>query len=386
MKKKLLLFISAILIIFLIYASFNKLTKFRILSFTRYFNGESTVNLLARKPSNNAKKYEIILYDEDGNEVFRDSTKENKLDIQAVPFSLNDRLLAKVTAIGADGRKLSADEYSAVWKEEFKKVEEVVSNRESGDVSGRKKITLSTVTNDAEIYYTTDGSVPTKDSKKYTKSIKLDKSMQIKAIAIKEGYQDSDISEFNYRVLSTKPIVYLSPSTQHYNEGIKGSGYTTEEEMMNKVADVVEDILLDNNIVVYRNKPSMTSKSSIKDSRKHDVDLHLAIHSNASPENKKGRYTGIETWIYDDSCTEAKMVAEKIQAALVSIYYNKYGDRGVLNSIEIGGLGETNPYNVNNGILIEVAFHDNWNDAKWITKNIKKIGTKIADAIIKYYK
>lgn len=52
---------------------------------------------------------------------------------------------------------------------------------------GVRKIKLSCATSGATIYYTTDGSVPTTSSKKYTGLIKITKNTKIRAIAVKNG-------------------------------------------------------------------------------------------------------------------------------------------------------------------------------------------------------
>lgn len=52
---------------------------------------------------------------------------------------------------------------------------------------GGKKIQLETDTSDATIYYTTDGSDPTRNSTKYTKAFMLEKDATIKAVAYKGG-------------------------------------------------------------------------------------------------------------------------------------------------------------------------------------------------------
>lgn len=63
------------------------------------------------------------------------------------------------------------------------------------------EVKLSSVTADAKIYYTTDGTVPTKNSTLYEKAIVIEKDTTIKAIAVKEGFIDSAVATFVYKVL-----------------------------------------------------------------------------------------------------------------------------------------------------------------------------------------
>ena len=62
------------------------------------------------------------------------------------------------------------------------------------------KVTLSTTTAAATIYYTTDNSVPTAGSTEYTGSIDVDEDMTIKAIAVKPGMTDSNVLTAVYTV------------------------------------------------------------------------------------------------------------------------------------------------------------------------------------------
>ena len=56
------------------------------------------------------------------------------------------------------------------------------------------KVTMATTTAGAVIYYTTDGTLPTEKSTKYSKSIEFTKDATVKAIAIKEGIENSPVS------------------------------------------------------------------------------------------------------------------------------------------------------------------------------------------------
>ena len=90
------------------------------------------------------------------------------------------------------------------------KVEAPTASPGSGTYVGAQTVVLSTATEGAEIYYTTDGSAPTAASTKYTGPIVISKNTTLKAIAVKDGLQDSDVAEFNYVIvsISSKPVIY----------------------------------------------------------------------------------------------------------------------------------------------------------------------------------
>ncbi len=59
---------------------------------------------------------------------------------------------------------------------------------------GGKTVYITCADSDAEIYYTTDGTEPSVSSERYREPINLTSSAQIKAIAVKQGMNDSEVS------------------------------------------------------------------------------------------------------------------------------------------------------------------------------------------------
>lgn len=60
----------------------------------------------------------------------------------------------------------------------------------------------------AAIYYTLDGTAPTAESTLYTEPIVLDADTTVTAVAIKEGFADSDTAAFTYTVEEALPLRY----------------------------------------------------------------------------------------------------------------------------------------------------------------------------------
>jgi hypothetical protein len=73
----------------------------------------------------------------------------------------------------------------------------------SGTYGETKKITLSTVTEEATIYYTTDNSDPAISNTRiqYTGEIEVTGNMTIKAIAVKVGMENSPVATFEYIIV-----------------------------------------------------------------------------------------------------------------------------------------------------------------------------------------
>jgi len=167
--------------------------------------------------------------------------------------------------------------------------------------------------------------------------------------------------------------IYISPSTQEHNVG--AGDYGTEEFRMNQVADVVCSELTKYGIEWRRNKPEMTLQQVVADSNAYGPDIHFAIHSNASAE-KKAR--GAEVHIYGKGGERerfAKIVYEKIAALTPT------ADRGVFISPHLYELAKTKAQ----AALIEIAFHDNPDDARFIQENIQRIGIALAEGIREYF-
>ena len=69
-----------------------------------------------------------------------------------------------------------------------------------GAVEKGTKVSLSSATSGASIYYTTDGSTPTASDTRYTVPIEINNDVTIKAIAVKSGMNNSSVSTFNYTI------------------------------------------------------------------------------------------------------------------------------------------------------------------------------------------
>lgn len=89
----------------------------------------------------------------------------------------------------------------------IKTVETPEFSVESSAVINGTEVTISCSTEGAKIYYTTDGSEPTASSKEYTTAITVTTAVTIKAIAVKEGMNDSAVASASYNVIAQAPEV-----------------------------------------------------------------------------------------------------------------------------------------------------------------------------------
>lgn len=173
------------------------------------------------------------------------------------------------------------------------------------------------------------------------------------------------------------PSVYVSPSTQEDNIGV--GAYGTEERRMNEIATVVINELARHGVDTYRNDPNWNLYQVVTDSNDKQPDIHLAIHSNS------GGGRGCEVFCYKFGSV-GEDLARSIYNNMVDL--TPSGDRGVKQGYNFYGNGRHMyevAYTDAPAVLIEIAFHDNLEDANWIINNINNIGIRLARCLLVYF-
>ena len=171
------------------------------------------------------------------------------------------------------------------------------------------------------------------------------------------------------------PKIYLSPSVQEFNHYIDGGN---EEYYMYLIADAMEPYLTASGIDFDRNQRDKTLSQIIADSNAQDYDLHLAIHSNASPESQAGQNTGAQIYYYPTS-KKGRRFAEIILGNYAPVY-REPGNTKLVPSSSLAELKRTKAP----AVLIETAFHDNPDDARWIRDNIDNIARSLSKSVADY--
>ena len=172
------------------------------------------------------------------------------------------------------------------------------------------------------------------------------------------------------------PKVFLSPSTQEWNQ------YATEgnEELyMNLLADRMEPYLRSCGISFVRNDPARNVTGAIADSNAGSYDVHLALHSNAAPENLAGRLRGIDIYFAPKSSYSEKL-ANIIANNLKSIYPLPDKVRAV-PTYSLGEVLRTKAV----AVLCELGYHDNYADEAWLKNNLEAIARNITSSLCDYF-
>ncbi len=173
------------------------------------------------------------------------------------------------------------------------------------------------------------------------------------------------------------PSIFLSPSVQEYNPYVNGLG--SEEYYMNLIADAMEPYLEASGITYERNDPHDTLLQAIALSNAGNYDFHLALHSNASPESLSGQLQGPDIYYYSGSAPGSR-AADIFADNLRVIYPNPNIVRTIPNT-SLAELRLTKaPAN-----LVEIAYHDNYEDAMWIIENIDLIARTLVLSLTEYF-
>ena len=134
------------------------------------------------------------------------------------------------------------------------KVQPITATPGSGLVKRGDKITLSTATEGATIYYTTDNSEPTTNSLIYSGPITITEDTTIKAIAVKDGLKNSDVATFQYIIQDGEIRIH----------DIQGAGHTSPLDGKNvtDVEGIVTYVVDANNFYMQDLQPDNDDKTS----------------------------------------------------------------------------------------------------------------------------
>lgn len=158
-------------------------------------------------------------------------------DSKQLEWSVSDGDVAKITQHGqltalkegivtvnaktTDGSNIEKSIDIIVSEPSYVPVASVRADKTSGMIPKGSLVELSSDTVGATIYYTTDGSNPTEESNIYNTPIEITESATIKAIALKDGREKSEVSEFNYDVVIPQS---MTVTLEDYAYMIWGSG------------------------------------------------------------------------------------------------------------------------------------------------------------------
>lgn len=97
----------------------------------------------------------------------------------------------------------------------------------AGKVAANTPLTITTTTEGASVYYTTDGTAPsTINGTLYSGPVSITADMTLKAVAVLNGYPDSEVTTAAYTVDTTPRSIYVSGSNYAYSVWVNGTALT----------------------------------------------------------------------------------------------------------------------------------------------------------------
>jgi len=118
--------------------------------------------------------------------------------VDATAFTFYSAYAVNANGYGVVGQLTTGDAYLALATSN--KTGMPTFSPKPGTYHGSVSVTLSHTSPNASIYYTTDGSTPTKNSTPYTAPIQVTVTTTIKAIAIVPGYPQSKVATGKYTI------------------------------------------------------------------------------------------------------------------------------------------------------------------------------------------
>jgi len=141
------------------------------------------------------------------------------------PINLSANTLLRAVAVkgGMNNSDVMTENYSITLPAGIEKTASPVAVPPAGTYSGNQLVTLSSATEGAAIYYTTDGSTPTVNSTLYSGTIDVSSAAtNLRAVAVKEGMNNSDIMTAIYNITNVNVALPLS----HKMAAIPAGTYT----------------------------------------------------------------------------------------------------------------------------------------------------------------
>ena len=172
------------------------------------------------------------------------------------------------------------------------------------------------------------------------------------------------------------PKIFLSPSTQEWNK------YATdgnEELYMNLLADRMEPYLRSCGISYVRNDPDRNVTGAINDSNAGRYDVHLALHSNASPAELSGRLRGVDIYFAPKS-----RLSEQLANIIANNLRQLYPIPDTVRAVPTYSLGEVLRTRTV-AVLCELGYHDNYADEAWLKRNLEEIARELVISLCDYF-
>ncbi|USG65059.1 chitobiase/beta-hexosaminidase C-terminal domain-containing protein [Brevibacillus ruminantium] len=263
------------------------------------------------------------------------------------PITVNNAVTIKAIAVksGMTDSTVMSESYTIAA---IPQVATPTANPAGGEVEAGTRVTLSSATAGATIYYTTDGNTPTTSSSEYSDPIRVNRAVTIKAIAVKSGMADSAVMSESYTIAAIPQVAtptanpaggeVAAGTTVTLSSATAGATiyYTTDESTPTTSSSEYSDPITVNNAVTIK---AIAVKSGMTDSAVMSESYTIAaIPQVATPTaNPAGGEVEAGTTVTLSSATEG-----------ATIYYTTDGSTPTTSSSEY-----SDPIRVNRAVSIK---------------------------------
>ena len=216
-----------------------------------------------------------------------------------------------------------------------------------------------------------DFSEENSESLSYQENISSEENISSSNEETSSNVSSEEVSDNRYYYFDKQYTIYINPSVQYSN--LYTSSLGNEGKHMNDISKILVSMLdTYTNLEVYSNNtmPGLSLSSSVKESNNVGADYHLALHSNA------GGGKGSEIFYTKSSYNFSKSILDSLNDIL------PYKTRGLKDGSK--ALYELKATKAS-ACLLEILFHDEINQAKFIIENKIEIAEAIYEGIVLYF-
>ena len=209
------------------------------------------------------------------------------------------------------------------------------------------------------------------ESLSYQESVSSEENSGSSIEETSSNVSSEEVSDNRYYYFDKQYTIYINPSVQYSN--LYTSSLGNEGKHMNDISKLLVSMLdTYTNLEVYSNNtmPGLSLSSSVKESNNVGADYHLALHSNA------GGGKGSEIFYTKSSYNFSKSILDSLNDIL------PYKTRGLKDGSK--ALYELKATKAS-ACLLEILFHDEINQAKFIIENKIEIAEAIYEGIVLYF-
>lgn len=204
--------------------------------------------------------------------------EEYEIDIVAIPIpDLTNIIVHATKRVYIQRITIVYDTADGIVLPETPKVATPVFTPAGGVISKGTPVRISCATESASIHYTLDGTIPTAESSLYAGPIAADDSFTINAIAVKEGYDDSEMATATFNVVNT-----LDSTTAFFD-------FCAPETLSPSMATPVTNRWIDLDGVAFTQSDveikfaaSGSGNTSVRLYSSYDVGCHLRVYADDS--------------------------------------------------------------------------------------------------------